>query len=76
MPHMEKKLTLIDFGLAHINSEKFTYNYECFHAVVQEQCLHGTAEICKKCYYRSPQLSPRGGTKGFKAPEILFKYPH
>jgi len=70
----KRHLTLIDFGLAYIKSDDTQLSDNgCLkrHAC---KCDHDTAEVCRTCLHRLPQLSPRSGTPGFKAPEILLKY--
>ena len=39
------------------------------------RCKHGATEICSTCCQRPVQLSPRSGSPGFRAPEVLLKYP-
>ena len=36
---------------------------------------HKTYEICTLCMKRACQSAPRAGTSGFRAPEVLLKYP-
>ena len=79
----EKKLKLIDFGLAQnedelkvistVTTDKLSLK-QCnlnFH-----KCQHATSEICSVCYHRPTQISPRNGTSGFRAPEVLLKHPN
>ena len=35
---------------------------------------HEMSEICDICYSKPNQYSPRAGTSGFRAPEVLLKY--
>ena len=37
-------------------------------------CDHEMSEICDICYSKPSQYSPRAGTSGFRAPEVLLKY--
>ncbi|XP_035233138.1 cell division cycle 7-related protein kinase-like, partial [Stegodyphus dumicola] len=32
--------------------------------------------VCSICLGRDPEEAPRGGTPGFRAPEVLLKHPH
>ena len=64
----KRKFRLIDFGLAQIDA-KMTLS------VRHNRCEHHTNEICRTCCQRPPQVSARSGTPGFRAPEVLLKYP-
>jgi len=70
----EKRLTLIDFGLACFDSDsqKSGSSHSEFKKC-PHQCDHATDEVCRVCLHRLPELSPRSGTPGFKAPEVLLK---
>ncbi|XP_006634867.1 cell division cycle 7-related protein kinase [Lepisosteus oculatus] len=37
---------------------------------------HDTDRVCNMCLSRKPQVAPRAGTPGFRAPEVLTKCPH
>lgn len=37
---------------------------------------YGQMLVCSVCSSRSGQHAPRAGTPGFRAPEVLLKYPH
>lgn len=39
-------------------------------------CNHGPLEICDICYSRRNQHTPRAGTSGFRAPEVLLRYQY
>lgn len=39
-------------------------------------CSHGPLEICDICHSRPNQHSPRAGTSGFRAPEVLMQYQY
>ncbi|XP_015606606.1 cell division cycle 7-related protein kinase isoform X2 [Cephus cinctus] len=36
----------------------------------------GKARICSVCLIKPPQVASRAGTPGFRAPEVLLKYPY
>lgn len=38
-------------------------------------CCFGKPKICSICTSRPEQTAPRAGTPGFRAPEVLLKYP-
>ena len=81
----KNKLMLIDFGLAQIENE-LQFTNKRFDVVKHElsvnccskydKCQHLSAEICNTCLHKPIQMSPRGGTPGFRAPEVLLKYPN
>lgn len=73
----EKQFTLIDFGLAHIATSAKVADTR--HSSVKGpacQCFHEASEVCSTCCQRPSQVSPKSGTQGFKAPEILLKCPN
>ncbi|XP_032813933.1 cell division cycle 7-related protein kinase isoform X2 [Petromyzon marinus] len=46
-------------------------------ALQEKTCsCFGYDQVCKLCLARSPQPSPRAGTPGFRAPEVLLKWPY
>ncbi|XP_023222663.1 cell division cycle 7-related protein kinase-like [Centruroides sculpturatus] len=43
--------------------------------MVKNRCsCYGKQEVCKICLNRPPEIAPRAGTPGFRAPEVLLKY--
>ena len=41
-----------------------------------EKCYcFGKPRVCSLCIVRPPECAPRAGTPGFRAPEVLLKYP-
>ena len=41
-----------------------------------EKCYcFGKPRVCSLCLVRPAQTAPRAGTPGFRAPEVLLKYP-
>ena len=66
----KREFKLIDFGLAQIIDSKIETL-----SVGPNRCKHGATEICSMCCQRPVQLSPRSGSPGFRAPEVLLKYP-
>ncbi|XP_043273302.1 cell division cycle 7-related protein kinase-like isoform X2 [Venturia canescens] len=45
--------------------------------LVEEKCYcFGKPRICSLCLLRPGQTAPRAGTPGYRAPEILLKYPY
>ena len=81
----KREFKLIDFGLAEIRSklEMTSKNYgvpnlnQCKNNSRRYgECKHTLAEVCSICLCRPTQKTPRNGTPGFRAPEILLKYPN
>ena len=66
----KREFKLIDFGLAQIIDSKIETL-----SVGPNRCKHGATEICSMCCQRPVQLSPKSGSPGFRAPELLLKYP-
>ncbi|XP_012347135.1 cell division cycle 7-related protein kinase isoform X1 [Apis florea] len=50
-----------------LNSKKKDTGEKCY-------CF-GKAKVCSLCISRPEQTAPRAGTPGFRAPEVLLKYP-
>lgn len=69
-----KTLKLIDFGLSH--KESISMNGDQT-GNVQTLCLrhcdHKVSEICNLCRAKPNQLTPRAGSSGFRAFEVLLK---
>ena len=72
-----KVLKLIDFGLSHkdsnVNTDSST-NTQQKHSL--QTCSHVTSDICNVCIGKPKQSTPREGTSGFRAFEVLLKYPN
>ena len=83
----ERKLILIDFGLAQKENE-LKYSIEgcnvkqehsvkcCNNSLNPDKCQQWSTKVCSICLQRPMQKSPRCGTSGFRAPEVLLKYPY
>ena len=79
----ERKFKLIDFGLAQSKQELQTTGKSCdvsaslkwLSSVNDNKCKHSTTDVCSTCCNRPAQVTPRSGTPGFRAPEVLLKYP-
>ncbi|KAK2585237.1 hypothetical protein KPH14_009939 [Odynerus spinipes] len=56
------------------NSKKVSYASEKMHASDKCFCF-GKPKICSLCLTKPSQTAPRAGTPGFRAPEVLLKYP-
>ncbi|XP_043668316.1 cell division cycle 7-related protein kinase-like isoform X2 [Vespula pensylvanica] len=56
------------------NSKKVSYASERMYTT--DTCLcFGKPKICSLCLIKPTQAAPRAGTPGFRAPEVLLKYP-
>ena len=65
-----KTLKLIDFGL----SQKDAISVNNQRIISSTHCNHEVSEICNLCKSKPDQMTPRAGTSGFRAFEILLKY--
>ena len=83
----ERKFKLIDFGLAQMENELelsiegCNVNQECSvkccnNSLNPDKCQQLLTKVCSICLQRPKQKSPRCGTPGFRAPEVLLKYPY
>jgi len=67
-------LKVVDFGLSGVekkNSSLTTKGFSSF-----QNCTHSIAEICTLCMSKCNQSTPRAGTSGFRAFEVLLKCPN
>ena len=72
-----KELKLIDFGLSQedsIDTEFYGTNY-CSQISYSSRCC-SNQEICSVCMAKPSQSTPRAGTSGFRAFEVLLKCPN
>lgn len=56
------------------NSKNASYTSEKLHVIDKCFCF-GKPKICSLCLTKPSQTAPRAGTPGFRAPEVLLKYP-
>lgn len=67
-----KALKLIDFGLSQRESINVSVASKQVHPVML--CNHRKCEVCNLCMVKPQQSTPRAGTAGFRAFEVLLKY--
>lgn len=73
-----KSLKLIDFGLSHKESAGVNFNNAnpAQQSHSYETCSHKESAVCNLCTIKPNQATPRAGTSGFRAFEMLLKCPN
>ena len=71
-----KSLKLIDFGLSHKVSADVNFSNATQLRHPYKTCSHKESEVCNQCTIKPNQATPRAGTSGFRAFEMLLKCPN
>lgn len=89
--YRNKTFKLIDFGMAHyeygspstrilpVNPSVSLAKMMKYPSLSHNKtlvCNHKASETCNACNSKPSQRSPRAGTSGFRAPEVLLKYQY
>ena len=71
-PPLFKSPTMFQFGTSRVQKQ---YPSTSANSTFQQTCpCNGKGAVCLLCLTKDKMDAPRGGTSGFRAPEVLFRY--